>query len=37
MGVLFLEWIVFGDTDATELDENDRQSICKVKDARKRD
>jgi hypothetical protein len=34
MGILSLEWIVFDDVDAFELEENDRRSICKVKDRR---
>jgi hypothetical protein len=34
MGILSLEWIGLGDADAVELDENDRRSICKVKDRR---
>jgi hypothetical protein len=34
MGILSLEWIGFDDADAVEPNENDRRSICKVKDRR---
>jgi hypothetical protein len=34
MGILSLAWIVAGDADAVEFDENDRRSICKVKHRR---